>query len=225
MRSNLSTAKGYVALIGKALAQGTPDAAASRRLAEVLDDFNALLDESLGGADRVAGIVAALKAYTTSSEAARRELADPNEAVRGAAKLVGGLPPGVQLELELGALPQCAHDREGLARVLLALLANARTAMKGRSGAIRVATRSDGGWIEIVVSDDGCGIAPDRIGRVFDPFYTTQDVGAGMGLGLTVAADVVRAHDGHIEVDSVAGGGATFRVRIPAPPNDGKEAQ
>ncbi|HEU4851473.1 MAG TPA: ATP-binding protein [Telluria sp.] len=224
MRSNLSTAKGYVGLIAKALAQGAPDPAAARRLNEILTDFDALLDESMAGADRVAGIVAALKAYTTaSSEAARRELADPNEAVRGAARLVGGLPEGVRLELALGALPWCAFDREGVARVVMALLANARTAMKGRSGAIRVATRADGDWVEIAVCDEGCGIEAERIGRVFDPFYTTQDVGGGMGLGLTVAADVVRAHGGHIEVESVAGGGATFRVRLPARPNDGKE--
>ena len=61
----------------------------------------------------------------------------------------------------------------------------------------------------------GC-IEADQLGRIFDPFYTTQDVGQGMGLGLTVAADLVRAHDGHIDDESVKGSGSTFRILIPA---------
>ena len=210
MRSNLSTAKGYVGLLAKAAAQGTPAAPQ----ADLFDDFNALLDESIGGADRIAAIVAALKAHA-ASEAAPRELADPNEAVRKAVQMAGAMPAEVRLELALEALPWCVCDREGLARAVLALLANARTAMQGRSGAIRVASRLAGGWIEIAVSDDGRGIQPDQLGRIFDPFYTTQDVGKGMGLGLTVAADLVRAHDGHIDVESAPGKGSTFTIRIP----------
>lgn len=214
MRSNLSTAKGYVAMLSKSVADAAPQLAGSPRFAHTIEDFDALIDESLGGADRVARIVAALKAYTTI-DAAPRVPSDPNDAVRAALRMLGELPPEIHLDLALQPLPALRCDIDSLARALHALLLNAKTAMKGRAGTIRVASRRDGDWVEIAVSDQGVGIAPERLSRVFDPFYTTQDVGGGMGLGLTVASDVVRAHDGHIEVESVEGEGASFRVRLP----------
>lgn len=214
MRSNLSTAKGYVSMLARSVSDAAPQLAASPRFAHTIEDFDALIDESLGGADRVARIVAALKAYTTI-DAAPRVPSDPNDAVRTAVRMLGDLPQEIRLDVALQPLPALRCDIDSLGRALHALLLNAKTAMKGRAGAIRIASRRDGDWVEIAVSDQGVGIAPDRLSRVFDPFYTTQDVGGGMGLGLTVASDVVRAHDGHIEVESVEGEGATFRVRLP----------
>lgn len=214
MRSNLSTAKGYVKMLATSVSDAAPQLAASPRFAHTIEDFDALIDESLGGADRVARIVAALKAYTTI-DAAPRVPSNPNDAVRGAVRMLGALPPEIYLDLALQPVPALRCDIDSLARALHALLLNAKTAMKGRAGTIRVASRRDGDWVEIAVSDQGVGIAPDRLSRVFDPFYTTQDVGGGMGLGLTVASDVVRAHDGHIEAESVEGEGATFRIRLP----------
>ena len=214
MRSNLSTAKGYVSMLAKSVADAAPQLASTARFAHTIEDFDALIDESLGGADRVARIVAALKAYTTI-DAAPRVPSDPNDAVRGAVRMLGELPPEIHLDLALQPVPALRCDIDSLARALHALLLNAKTAMKGRAGTIRVATRRDGDRVEIAVCDQGVGIAPDRLSRVFDPFYTTQDVGGGMGLGLTVASDVVRAHDGQIEVESVEGEGATFRVKLP----------
>ena len=65
------------------------------------------------------------------------------------------------------------------------------------------------------IRDDGCGIPADRLTRVFEPFFTTRDVGQGTGLGLTVASDIVNAHGGRIEVDSAVGAGSTFTVLLP----------
>lgn len=74
---------------------------------------------------------------------------------------------------------------------------------------------SDDEMVEIRVADDGPGIPPDILPRVFDPFFTTRDVGHGMGLGLFVVYEIVAEHGGCIAVDSAPGAGACFRIRLP----------
>lgn len=214
MRSNLSTAKSYVASLEKAFASKTWEQAEAGQLRYVLEDFAALLDESVAGADRVARIIADLKAYA-SSGSAPRNFVDPLDPVRGAVRMLTDLPGGVRVVQDLAPVTAVECDAEGLRRVVLALLANARTAMRGRSGEIGVRAREEGPDILIEVTDQGCGIEPEVLGRIFDPFFTTHDVGGGMGLGLTVASDIVRAHHGRIDVASTPGQGSTFTVRIP----------
>jgi CheY-like chemotaxis protein len=65
------------------------------------------------------------------------------------------------------------------------------------------------------VSDSGCGIERDAVGRVFEPFYTTKPVGKGTGLGLAIVHGVVTAHSGWVEVDSEPGSGTEFRIHLP----------
>ncbi|CUI05137.1 sensor histidine kinase [Massilia antarctica] len=210
IRSNLSTAKEYVATLAQAIAA----APAAAKLAYVLDDFPNLINESIAGADRVSRIVADLKAYA-HCEPAQFATIDPNDALRAAVRMLGDLPAGVRLETEFAALPQVACDPDGLTRVVLALLLNARTAMRERQGVIRLASAAHDGELLVSVSDQGCGIEDTVLPRIFDPFFTTHGVGGGIGLGLTVAADIVRAHSGHIALRSTAGGGSTFDVQIP----------
>jgi CheY-like chemotaxis protein len=65
------------------------------------------------------------------------------------------------------------------------------------------------------VSDDGCGVDPDALERVFEPFYTTKAVGQGTGLGLAIVHGVVTAHSGWVEVESEPGQGTEFRIHLP----------
>jgi two-component system NtrC family sensor kinase len=67
----------------------------------------------------------------------------------------------------------------------------------------------------VAIRDDGCGIPADTIGRVFDPFYTTKDVGEGTGLGLSISHGIVEAHGGRLDVHSTPGEGTTFSVVLP----------
>lgn len=224
MRSNLSTAQQYVVTLREAIASKSWPPAQSSQLNFLLEDFGSLLDESIIGADRVAAIVADLKAYAASGST-RMSPADPNDALRSALRILGELPDGVQLEQRLEPLPVFSCDVNGLNRVVLALLLNARTAMRGRQGIIRIASQARGGEIFISVEDQGCGIAERALGRIFDPFYTTADVGGGMGLGLTVAADIARAHGGQIGVKSAVGKGSTFTVSLPLDPGAAEKGQ
>jgi signal transduction histidine kinase len=79
---------------------------------------------------------------------------------------------------------------------------------------VRVGSTPDGRAL-VEVRDDGAGMEPGVLARVFDPFFTTRPVGQGMGLGLPVADAIVTAHGGILTASSTAGQGSTFRVELP----------
>jgi hypothetical protein len=101
-----------------------------------------------------------------------------------------------------------------LQQVFLNLFLNARDAMES-GGALSVRSWSEDGVVRVEVSDNGPGIAPENLLRIYDPFFTTKAARKGTGLGLSVTYGIVREHGGNIEVDSRPGAGARFRVVLP----------
>jgi signal transduction histidine kinase len=93
---------------------------------------------------------------------------------------------------------------------------NALHAMQ-EGGELNLATRIDktGKFIEIEISDTGCGISQEHIGKLFDPFFSTKSTGEGTGLGLSVSLGIVQRHNGTIDVKSKVGEGSTFIIRFP----------
>lgn len=220
IRSNLSSASAYVrqiAQLRQAVGSGDAALAAAWKKADmdfVLEDFAALLEESVAGADRVARIVTDLKGFSNIDHG-EEESIDLNESIRTVCNVAGNrISQHAELVLELGELPALRCRPGHINDILLALLLNALQAV-GEHGVIRVATALAGADIRIDISDNGCGIAPENLSRIFDPFFTTRDVGAGTGLGLTVCRDIVKAHDGRIEVASTLGAGTTFTIYLP----------
>ena len=132
---------------------------------------------------------------------------------------------GVEVQRQLAPAPLVHGDREKLQQVFLNLLLNAVDAMEG-GGTLRVRLGvAKDGRVVASVRDSGCGIAPDVLPRIFDPFYTTKDAGVGNGLGLMVAKSIVGDHGGEIEVASAPGEGSEFRVILPAAgPQSGAES-
>ncbi len=145
-----------------------------------------------------------------------------------------------QIEITSGldpVLPQIWGDADLMKQVVMNLLVNAQQAIEGQ-GLIAVSTRLCPGtvsdqpgvdavpMVELRVADTGCGIAPANLERIFDPFFTSKEVGKGTGLGLSVSYGIVKAHGGKITVDSVVGEGTTFHVFIPiTSPFDATENQ
>ena len=122
---------------------------------------------------------------------------------------------GAELRVEVPPVHVLA-ERQRLQQVFLNLVNNALEAMStaepapGR--ALRIHATRDGGWVTILFDDDGPGVA--RPDRVFDPFYTTKDVGEGTGLGLTLVHGFIDEFGGDIRVENRAEGGARFAVRL-----------
>jgi C4-dicarboxylate-specific signal transduction histidine kinase len=104
------------------------------------------------------------------------------------------------------ALPRLDVDRVQLQQAIVNLCINAMDAMAG------TVAHADGG-IEIVITDTGPGIPPDRLPRLFESFFTTK--AEGMGLGLSIARSIVDAHDGRLFAENLASGGALFRIVLP----------
>ncbi len=139
-----------------------------------------------------------------------------------------------ELRLELAEdLPCVEGDAAQFRQLVMNLITNAVEAMRERYGVIRVATRAVdvdaahvpsnyfpdhklplGKYIELVVQDDGCGIYPEGMRRLFEPFYTTKFM--GRGLGLAAVLGIVRNHGGDIYVESQPDKGACFRILLPA---------
>lgn len=128
------------------------------------------------------------------------------------------------------ALRQIRADRRQLEQVIMNLVVNARDAMAGGGGTIKIETealtlveplRRDrasvpaGEWAVIRVSDTGCGIPPERLEKIFEPFFTTKKAGEGTGLGLSTAYGIVKQSGGFIFVDSTPGEGAIFSLYFP----------
>ncbi len=120
----------------------------------------------------------------------------------------------VDLQLE-ETLPPVRGNPGKLQQVFLNLFLNARDAMED-GGRLRVSTSSMNGVARIAVSDDGKGIPPDTLPRIYDPFFTTKGARKGTGLGLAVTYGIVREHGGTIEVESTPGTGTSFYLEFPA---------
>jgi two-component system sensor histidine kinase HydH len=143
--------------------------------------------------------------------------------LREVAALTGEEATRRQVEVEVGAasgLPTILADADRLRQAVLNLIRNAYEAMP-RGGRLTVAARPavlSGGrpGAEVSVSDTGEGIPPERIPRIFDPYFTTRP--GGTGLGLAIAHRIVEAHGGRIAVESAVGRGSTFRILLPEQP-------
>jgi hypothetical protein len=124
----------------------------------------------------------------------------------------------IQVRKELSAQPPIVQGIEyKLQQVFLNLFLNARDAMP-RGGWLTVATRCEGAGAAIEIADTGSGIPPDQLSRIYDPFFTTKEIGKGTGLGLSITYGIVQEHDGTISCDSVVGQGTRFTLRLPLAP-------
>lgn len=89
--------------------------------------------------------------------------------------------------------------------------------MNAEGGQLQISTHAADDFVQIKVSDTGCGIPEENLGKLFDPFFTTK--AKGVGLGLAVTYGIIEKHQGTIEVQSQTGKGTTFIVKLPAVKN------
>jgi signal transduction histidine kinase len=183
-------------------------------------NFGRLLDKSLEGLRRVRDIVHNLRDFARLDEAEFKE-ADLNAALTSTIEVLRHEIETKEIHLErlLEPLPAVSCCPGKIDQLFLNLLLNAVQACAPQ-GVVEVRTRvePDGGGVMVEIRDNGQGIAPNHLSHIFEPFFTTKPVGQGKGLGLSVSYGIVRDHGGVIEVESTAGQGSVFRVRLPLQP-------
>ena len=161
------------------------------------------------------------------------EEVDLNKVVKSALSLVSYQIEKNKINLRVNlspGMPKLLGSAHGLEQIIVNLLLYAKDAILGKeidsgngaAGEIVLQTRlhPNEQLAIIEVTDNGCGIAPEHIPNIFNPFYTTKKIGKGTGLGLSVSLGIAQSHGGFIDLDSTVGKGSTFRVVLPL---DGKQ--
>jgi two-component system, NtrC family, sensor kinase len=181
---------------------------------------------------RCGGIVRNLLVFSRAAPM-NPEPADLNVVLRRTAELVRHEVEmaNIQLQLDLDPqLPLVHCDPAQMEQAVLALVMNALGAMP-KGGSLRLASRivPSAGEVRLQVQDDGAGIAPEVLSRLFEPFFTTHE--GGHGLGLAISQSIIERHKGRIEVESHPGRGSVFTIVLPAresfarPPADPEPAR
>jgi PAS domain S-box-containing protein len=189
------------------------------------------LEEARGGATRSAALIRQLLAFARKQDIEPQVL-DLNESLGASAGMLRRLiGENVRLEWSPGEdVPPVRVDPAQLEQILANLVVNARDAIEGtgtihiETGDHRVRRRPSaedadippGRYASLVVRDDGRGIEPGSLERIFEPFYTTKALGRGTGLGLSTVYGAVRQNGGVVDVASEVGRGTRFRVLLPA---------
>jgi len=222
VRSNLSTFEKYLAKFAelKSHPGSTAEGWQALDLDFILEDSIDLLHDSAKGMERIARIVADLKAYSNVDRASE-EYADLNNCLHEAVSMVEAqLPPGIHFRLDLLPLPNIICLPGHLNQLFFNVIRNAVLAIKdaGRPGEVKISSEADDEGIHIRIHDTGVGMTKEQIEHAFEPFYTTRQVGAGVGLGLATARNVVQAHSGRISLDSQPDVGTTVTLFFPTPP-------
>jgi signal transduction histidine kinase len=218
VQSLLSLADAYAA------AQAAPgDADLAAQLATVIDDVELdylkedlpqLLDESADGLNRVKKIVQDLKDFSRVDQADWQQ-ADLNAGLESTLNVVRNeVKYKAEVVKQLGTLPLVLCLAGQLNQVFMNLIVNASHAIADK-GVITLSSGAVGDWVWVQVDDTGCGMSEDVQRRIFEPFYTTKDVGKGTGLGLSLSFSIVQRHGGAIRARSVVGQGSSFRVWVP----------
>lgn len=175
--------------------------------------------------DRASKIVKQLLTFSRRKKMEEREWAGVNEIIEDTLKPIEHqlILDDIRIVREFTRdLPKIKINPVQLQQVFLNLINNSRDAINLHrnkpTNLIVICTSqvsADRKYIKVGIKDNGCGIPRDKINRIFDPFYTTKSSEKGTGLGLSVSYQIIKAHDGDIQVESEFGKGTVFVVKIP----------
>jgi len=195
--------------------KGMNPPASPEEINEMIDDFGEAIDESLEGAKRVKQIVDDMKGFSRV-DSLGIEKADLNIGLEATLNIVWNqIKYNCKVEKDLGDIPFIECHPNQINQVILNLLVNAGQATAGKDGLIKIRTWFDQDMVHLSISDNGCGIPPENLPRLFEAFFTTKDVGEGTGLGLSLSHDIVEKHGGKITASSEVGVGTEFVLSLP----------
>ena len=190
------------------------------------------LDEVRKACMRAKDVVRQILAFSRKSETEQKPFNIGLVVAESLKLLRASIPTSIHIRQDIAADPaEILGDPTQIHQVMINLCTNAAHSMENDGGVFEVTlanTEIDedtasrypelhpGSHVQLVVSDTGDGISPEAIDRIFDPYFTTKDVGKGTGLGLSVVHGIVNSHHGGISVASTPGKGTTFTLLFPA---------
>lgn len=180
----------------------------------ICDDTVDLVNNCLEGTARIKEISEGLKSFSRHGSE-NEEPFELNQVLEDSLLLVGNeLKYKAEVRLRMQKVPMLMGFRQRLEQVFINLFVNASHAIKEK-GIIEVSTFMEEDYVVARIADNGCGISPEHLERIFEPFYTTKDIGVGTGLGLSIIKNIIDEHRGRIEVESTVGTGTTFTLWLP----------
>jgi PAS domain S-box-containing protein len=194
------------------------------------------LGQAQASGQRARELIQQLLTFARGRRGDRSAVSLPTLVAEAHALVRSAMPSTLELQMTIEQVPNVLADTVQLEQVLLNLCINARDALNG-VGTVNVVVRPivavdlvcascrkriAGDFVEFAVCDDGPGIPPDVLERIFEPFYSTKAVGKGSGMGLAVVHGIVHEHGGHVIVDTFTGRGTAFRILLP--PTEADEA-
>ncbi|MEL6251044.1 MAG: ATP-binding protein [Bacteroidota bacterium] len=166
------------------------------------------------GAERTQEIVKGLRNFSRLDEDVFKR-ADIHEGIESTLRILKvQMGREIELEKEYGEIPMVCCQPGKLNQVFMNILSNGIHALDGK-GKIQIKTHREGEEVIVKISDNGKGMSEEVQKRIFEPFYTTKDVGEGTGLGMFIVHGIIEHHKGNIEVVSEEGIGTEFQIRIP----------
>lgn len=186
------------------------------------DEVNEIFDDVSEGIKRITSIVKNVNSFSRTKDGERQEF-NLNQAILSSLHLIKNrVINKLTLTTDLQDIPNSYGNVNELKQVILNILINAIDALNEKGAAIesallKITTHLDNNFdhIVLIIEDNGSGIDESKLLNIFDPFYSTKDVGEGSGLGLYVCHEIILAHNGSIDVQSQRHEGTTFTIRLP----------
>jgi two-component system NtrC family sensor kinase len=178
---------------------------------KLIDDSNSVIKS---GTERVMNIVTRLKSFARLDEAELKTV-DIHKGIEDTLVLIHHeLKHNITVVKNYGDVPPISCFPSQLNQVFLNLLVNSKQAIKDK-GTVTITTFMKNKKVHIKFSDDGVGIPPESVSRIFDPGYTTKGIGVGTGLGLSISYNIIQSHRGEIKSSSELGKGTEFLIVLP----------
>ncbi len=184
------------------------------KIAFIDEDLQELLGQSEEGCHRIKKIVADLKGFSHIDDGETTATDINIELERTLNVLTAQIPEGCRVSKDFAPLPSLLCQPALLCQVFVNIITNALQARK-QGLHLKLSTQKSHNTITIEISDNGPGIPPHLVNRVFEPFFTTREVGEGTGMGMAVAYDIITAMAGTIKIDSSEDRGTTVTIRLP----------
>jgi len=185
----------------------------------LIKEINNLLEGIQEGADRSSNIVKGLRSFSRLDDE-KFQLHNIHDGIDSTLLLLNNkIKNTIRVHKDYGDLQEIECLPGKINQVFMNILTNCIQAIEDK-GDIYIQTVSSDIWVKIIIKDTGAGMSPEVKAHIFEPFYTTKDVGKGTGLGLSITYGIIEQHNGNIDVISEPGRGTEFIISLPRKQSD-----